>query len=314
MNMTARILTSAILVTGLVSLGSVPAGAASTDGTLRILGPGSVYTGPHHVVSLAARPGTSAKFSMQVVNTGSTPAQYRVAAPQQFDVTPQVAYGSLNITSFATGPDGWYTPVIAGGKALTLTVKLAASQPEPSVGAIQFELDATDGSQLAIETAYVVPFAGTGTQQSDLNVRSGSQPFVDANTDVREAIETAPSVKPGQTASFLVRLRNDGSTPSQLGLELGVLISDCADISATFALKATVLQSGHTVDVTDQLKNGGYLSPVVPAKGYKDVTVTVHYVALTDGCTSVLAHVLTWSSDGGFNNGQSGVLVINTAA
>jgi hypothetical protein len=190
------------------------------------------------------------------------------------------------------------------------------STTAPAFGGIQLELDAVDGAKLATEVAYVVPPAGIGTQQTDLNVRNGSQPFVDGTNAPSGAVETAPSLKPGQSARYLVRLRNDSSAPSQLGVELSLApsLTDCTDATATFQMAATVVQAGHTLNITNDVQNGGYLTPVVAAGGHVDVTATVHYLAPTAGCTwaAVVAH--TWSSDSGFNGGQSGLLINNSAA
>ena len=135
------------VATVLALLGLAPAAeAANTAGRLQVKGPGSVYTVNAATVSQATTPGTAATFSVKVLNTGTTVAQYNVKVFADYRLTVAATTGSLNLTPLAVGPDGYFTAPIQPGAAQTIALKLTPAPGTPQTSLVSYvQLFATDG-------------------------------------------------------------------------------------------------------------------------------------------------------------------------
>jgi len=207
----------AALLAATVGLGG-SAGAASHDGLLASHGAGSLYSEEGEAV-LAAVPGSSATYSVEVVNTGATLAQYQVKVVTYAGsdgTTPQVVTvtkGSTVVTALATGPDGYYTAPIAPGKVEILTVKVAVPKGLSKRDLnTSVELLAGDGTHLAW-TSLVTEVPGTGSSVSDIYARQGSQPYVGPYQTA-----SSPAVAKGSTVTFNLKVQNDGTTTQAVGI------------------------------------------------------------------------------------------------
>ncbi|KAA1419085.1 hypothetical protein F0U44_11535 [Nocardioides humilatus] len=250
-----------------------PAEAVNLDGRLQVKGPGSVYTVSGATVSLATSPGKGVTFSLKVVNTGTSVAQYNVKVFADSHLTVEATTGSLRLTPLAVGPDGYFTAPIEPGAAQTIALKTT-----PIAGTTQTSLltqvflyatnNTSNLSQVILDTEIRAPkSSGNGYA---LYAHNGSQPFVGG--DVSAQIATAPALKLGQTASYKVRLKNDSASSTEIGLYLD-------NVASCNAYYSTTVKAG-SVDVTADAVSGHYVTPSLAPGKYKELTVAIKYVAL----------------------------------
>ena len=250
-----------LLVAGLVSS---PSSAASHAGELRIKGPGTLYSGNGAVVSEAVAAGTTDKFELLVVNTGSTLAQYNIKV-SNYGLLANVDLfaGTLVLSPLSSSPDGYYTAPIAPGKSQALTLKVAIPSGSPQGSAVvSVSLQATDGTYLGSVTSQTEVKAPTyGTTDADVFAKQGSQPYIGGS--VNGQIATAPAINVGGSAVFTVKLQNDGSVPASVGASM-YTASDCS---------AVVVKDG-TVDITTAMQDGTYSTPVLGVHAARTLKVT----------------------------------------
>jgi hypothetical protein len=253
---------------------SSPTYAASHSGRLQIKGPGSVYSGPGALVAEAVGAGTTDQFQLQVVNTGSELAQYnikllRVGLPANSGLYT----GSLALTPLAAGPDGYYTAQIAPGKSQSFTLKVEVPSGTPQ-GSIDnyVVLYATDGTQLGYDIAQTEIKAPTyGATAADVFAKQGSQPYVGGS--VNGQITSSPATSVGGSATYTVKLQNNGPVPAAVFGRLSTWL-DCSTI---------VVKDG-TVDVTAALLNGTYATPVLAVHAAKTLSVTMKPTMAAGSC------------------------------
>ncbi len=273
-----------LLAAGLVvaTLGvGAPAQAASHDGILASRGGGSLYSGEPGdggQAILAAAAGSSATYSIEVINAGSQLAQYDVkiapgnAEPQIVTVTK----GSTVITGLALSADGYYTAPIAPGKAEVLTVKVAVPKGTPkSTLDTNVELLALDGTHLSwSQLSTVIP--GIGTSLADIYARQGNQTYVGPSQTA-----SSPAVAKGGSVTFNIKVQNDGTTTQAVG----VFIDGNQPVCGTWTIK-----DGST-DITSRFVNNGstvqgYPTPTLKP-GASKVLNAIYKRTSATGCGTV---------------------------
>ena len=207
-----RRLLAATAATAITTVATIVAGAApahaAASGQLLVKGTGSVYT-DNNGVNLGIIPGTGTKsFFFKVVNTGSENQQYTVDIEVfSSDMTASLFSGYKAVASPFT------TAVIRPGGSAVLTLKIAvdagAAQDE-YIAAVDL-LDPLTNDVLDSSFADANATYQTGTTQHDLFLKTGSQPFVGGSV---AQFLTASTLKVGQTATFTIRLKNNGATPA----------------------------------------------------------------------------------------------------
>jgi hypothetical protein len=255
-----------LLAAGLVS---TPTFAASHSGRLQIKGPGSVYSGTYTYAAEAVGAGSTDQFQLQVVNTGTEVAQYRIHVLHDGPQASSGLYtGSLALTPLAAGPDGYYTAPIAPGKtqSFTLKVVVAAGTPQASINNYVY-LNATDGTDLGWVTARTEIKAPTyGTTAIDLFAKQGSQAYVGGS--VIGQITSSPATSVGGSAAYTVKLQNDGTVPGPISASISPRSEDCTSV---------VVKDG-TADVTAALLNGTYVTPTLAVHSARTLAVTIKRV------------------------------------
>jgi hypothetical protein len=264
--------TAAVMTTGVIAS---PAMAASHQGRLQLKGVGPRYSGPGTVVSEAVAAGATDQFAVQVVNTGSTVAQFNIRIVGYGLAAKSDLYsGSSLLTPLASSPEGYYTVVLAPGKAQTFALKVVVPKGTPQ-GTIKnaVSLYATDGTALGgTSIALTETKAPTyGNTVEDVYARQGSQAWVgDANPGNRLEGQTAsaPALVVGGKAVFSVKVQNDGASPNPY---VGIYGFSPAGIScSTF----TIMDG--TRDVTAEMTDLGlwYEVPTLGVHESKTFTVT----------------------------------------
>lgn len=292
---TAAIGTTTIAAVATLAFGVQPANAAAS-GYLLSKGIGSIYS-KSDVVAIGVIPGGTAKTTYyKIVNTAST--------AETFKVTLGTFGAGLTATlynGFKAVPNVYTTPAIAPGKTLSLKVKmtLAAGTPQgpPSSTTALLELhDPVSNVELDESAAWANATNQTGTTRNDLFLKTGAQPFVGGSFGPQ--IETSNAIKVGSTATFVLRLKNDGATPAAISL------ARQSNVLCPSNFSTTVKQG--TQDVTAAVSTGSYTTGTLAPGAKKELKVLIKLVSATtcdymyegftasgpDGSITQLAHVI----------------------
>jgi hypothetical protein len=285
----------AILSTSLALVAATPAHAATgVSGYFLIKGTGSYYT-PASFISRSANPGATVSFDYKVVNSGQTASQFRVFM-QSRDAAGLYVNQTVFGTSTLVKSNVYYTPVIAPGQTYPLTLKVTVPSggirhiygadlflQDPAVAldpARLYEQSLDDGISEAVRAA---PSAGTTNQ--DLYLSTGTQPRIGGSccSDYGQTDNgglpflDASVVKPASTATFTLRLQNDGAAPSAIPLR--VFVPDYVDVKC----RASVAWGAGSSDVSATVLAGTYVTPTLAPGAHKDLTMRVHLFGCDPG-------------------------------
>ena len=286
----AAIGTSTVAVIASLAI-TVPPAHAAASGYFLTKGLGSIYSNVG-IVNLGVVPGGTAEtFYYKIVNTAATAESFEVDLGG-FGVGTATLYKGT-----AAVPDEYVTPAIAPGKTLALKVKVTLPAGTPQ-GEYTGFLDLSDPVSNAILDSVVFDANATnetGTKRNDLFLKTGSQPYVGGSFSPQ--YETAKAIKVGGTATFSLRLKNDGAAPAAIGLADIDPVS-CSDFSLT-------IKQG-TQNVTAAVLAGTYNTGTLAPGVKKELKVTIKLVSATtceniyygftasgpDGPVSQYAHVI----------------------
>ena len=282
----SAVLAAAALCTVAALASAPPPAHAAASGYLLMKGTGSVYTA-NNIVNLGVTPGTSKTWGLKIVNTGSTSQQFKIA----------VSDGSSNMTSTlllgsTAVPKPYFTAPVAPGKSLALNLKISVAAGAPQAEYATFVSLRDPETNLAIDgaTADANATYQTGNKRNDFYVKTGSQPYVGGSTT---QFTTATALKPGNTATFLLRVRNDGGTPAATTLN-DVQNFDCPG-------DFTVVVKQGTQDVTAAVAAGTYSTGVLAPGARKELKLTVKLKAATT-CTAAYFGFTASGVDGNFTS------------
>jgi hypothetical protein len=247
-----------------VFVGVAPAHAATSSGTITVKRSGATNFG--EIAGNAAGPGATASFQVRVTNTGSTLDQLVVRATyfDNFTAPMVVTQGSSDITALVNSSAGYVTPGLAPGQSVVLTA-VRHVDPDTMPGAASFDqvlfslFSRSGGSSLGTATAIVFsPVTSVGPSSSDLFVKSGLRQFAP-----KGAVSDAPTK--GASATFTLRLQNDGTTPNAVALK---------SLYPNLCQWIYVIKNGYK-DVTAAVAAGTYVTPILKPGTHHDLTVKV---------------------------------------
>jgi hypothetical protein len=268
----ARALLSVAVGVAAMAVGIVPASAANVSGELLIKGVGYNFT--HAYANFqSGRAGSAVTYTVRIVNNGPVTSQYRVELRQ-----PSATFGEATIYDGATAvPYGvpYFSPPLAPDATKNITVRITSLQ-----NAVQAIDDANvrlyDGSSLLELDEHLVAFniaaPSRGTTPYDVFVRNGAQLAVGGS--VSDQAMSAPPVRQGGAGTYSIRLQNDGTSATRIGLT-----SDgpyCAGVAVSF-------RSGFA-DVTTAVRSGTFQSNLLAPGAYQDLTATMKNVAAAPSC------------------------------
>lgn len=281
----ATLLAGAAVFAGLVLLHAQPSsGATSHAGQLQIHGPGTTYTASYGTaVSEAVAAGGAASYSLKIVNIGQTVGQFevRLNANSGNPAATTLYSATLDVTSLATSTPGFVTQALAPGKNQVLTVKVSPLANDPQgITFTNVDLYAMDGTHVSGQTMETnVQAPAKGTTAWDLFVRNGSQPWVGGSYTgpYGGQAETAPSIATTGSAQYTVRLQNDSTASTTVGLHMTNATPECDSFP--------VRVMDGTANVTAKVLAGTYVTPTPLAAGaHRDLIVTVKYSTAGNGC------------------------------
>jgi hypothetical protein len=272
---------AALFVTVLASAGTLavtvsPAHAA-TSGTLLTKGTGSYYSKAGYINLSAAR-GVVKTYSFKAVNTGSTAQRLRVTLGASAPLSAKLYRGLTLISS-----GSYLTPLTAPGGSVVLSVKASVPSGTPQssyYAGLQLSDPATN---TVLDTAYAVLHVAApakGTRRNDLFIKTGSQPYIGGSASYQYLSSSA--IKPGSTATFALRLQNDGTARAAITLDGAV--PGCPQMTVTVKLGTT--------NITAAVRAGTWSTGVLAPGARKDLTVSVKLGLLTacaEGSTSFQA-------------------------
>jgi len=264
---------AALFVTILAGVGTlavtVPPAHAATSGTLLTKGAGGYYSASGYAHLSAAR-SVVRTYSFKVVNTGSAAQRLRVTLGASAPLSARL-YRGLTLISSGT----YLTPLVAPGGSVALTVK--ASVPAGTQQSSYFaSLQLTDpATNTLLDTAYAVLHVAApakGTARNDLFLKTGSQPYVGGSVSYQYLSSSA--IKPGSTATFALRLQNDGTARAAITLDGGR--STCPQMTVTVKLGTT--------NITTAVRAGTWSTGLLAPGAKKDLIVSIKLVSAT-ACT-----------------------------
>ncbi len=242
---------------GILAFGVAPAHAAPTGYLLSKVA-GSNYSKAFNVYQ-GVVPGKARAFYYKIVNTSPIAENFKVDVTELYPAALEVTLykGSKKL------PNEYVTNPIPAGRTLTLKlmVKVTAGTPQGSLHTRVALRDPVTNQLLSDRYAYAVDTYQTGTTRNDLFVKTGSQPYVGGSRAGR--VESSNAVKVGKTATFLLRLKNNGTTHAAISL------SRPAPFSCGAALSITVKQG--TQNVTDRVLNGSYTTGTLAPGAKRDL-------------------------------------------
>ena len=255
---------------------------------LKLLAAGSVYTGRDHLVTgTVAASGDVMTYKLGVLNEDGVAHTYKIRLTASGSpATAQVWTSGFNAKALPTDANGYFvTPSIGAKKVVLFTLRVTPTAPGQTISAIDVDL-LTDSSLLieGIHTQTNTAAPATGSSSYELFATQGSQKYVGG--PVSGQTVTGPALNVGQTSTYTLHLRNDGSTAQQIGLKVTDL-DGCVG-SFTVAVKA-----GFKVWTTEAFA-GTYLTPLLAPGKYTQLTVAVKRTAA--GCASKTLQVQSLSS------------------
>jgi hypothetical protein len=255
-----------MLLAALVVARADRASAASFDALLEIRGPGTTYAGPGGTAGLVVGAGDTATYLVKVVNTGPGASQFKLQTLAfNNPAVTKMTLGTTDVTSIASNPEGLFTPPIGPGDSVTY--KLRVTLPDDAArgsALIETRIYTTLGTQFgSVKANTFLEAPAQGTTSWDLLARAGSDQFVGGS--IGEQAFAAP-IKTGRTAAFRLRLQNDGSLPSTIGLKIDYS-PECMS-----AFPMTVKDGAK--NVTAATTAGTYATPSLVAGRHRDLRVT----------------------------------------
>jgi hypothetical protein len=290
----AAIGTSTIAVVATIAF-AVPPAHAAASGHFLAKGTGSAYS-LYNVVNLGVVPGGTTKtFYFKFVNTSSTAQNFRAT---------MTTWGGAGLTAtlyqgYKAVPAEFVTPTIAPGKTLAFKVKVKLASGTPQ-GTYQAYLAMRDPvTNVIIGDVYADVFATnqTGTTRHDLFLKTGSQPYVGGSSP---QFETASTLRVGNTATFVLRMKNDGATPAAISLTGGRNFYYCP---SNFSI--TIKQGSQ--NVTAAVQAGSYSTGTLAPGAKKELKVSIKLLSATTCLTAYYAFTAS-GPDGDIT--QSGDVIV----
>lgn len=243
---------------------------------LKLLGVGSVYTGRDHLVTRTVpAPGAEMSYKLGVLNEDGVAHTYRIRLTQAGSpAQAEVWTSGFNARPLAVDAQGYFvTPSIGAGKVVLFQLRVTPTAPGQAISSVDVDLLTDTGLLIeGIDTQTNTAAPATGTGSFELFAKQGTQPFVGG--PVSGQTVTGPALNVGQTATYTVRLRNDGATAQQIGLR----VTDVDGCTGSFA---TTVKVG-TKNWTAAAFAGDYLTPLLAPGKYTQVTVAIKRTAA--GC------------------------------
>ena len=299
-----------------VTLGAARSGATTGfDGVLGIHGPGTVYAGTDGSadnltaqVSTEIDNGGIASFPVEVVNTGSVMAQYQVSlygqsGPVDYS-NEQLLTGGVDVTSPAeggtVGAQGYITNALAPGARQLFTLRIRPpklASPRPVAFGASLSLASIGGAhQLGSVGAFAV--VRTGWPGTDHDV------FASSNYQQKSYWMTAPTIKPGATASFQVTTRNSSATKTVQHVVVTQIPITPSGCPTPFEITASAGGKDITAAIlgTPGQQTPGYQTPALAAGQTSTLTVDARSVLPhphAPGClNTAMIYVDVFAADG----------------
>jgi len=256
--------------------------ANDPSASLQVSGPGTAFTATSHLVSQAVKSGSAASYVLRVTNTGAFAAAYYFKLAQSghastISLTTTVTniWGQTSTKTISADSNGNYaTGFIAAGKSqdFTLTVTPDKSNTQTSnVDAALYSGSTVEGTESTRTSITAV----NGTGAYDILAKQGSQ--LNVGGAVSGQFATAPALAAKGSATYTIRLQNDGSALDRIGLAAKANSTVCGtSFPAKYTVTSTnILGQTSTTDVTSDVNSGSYLTPYLQQGQYQDITVTI---------------------------------------
>ncbi len=273
-----------VAAAGILAFGVAPAHAAPT-GLLLTKVAGSNYSKALDVYQGAIPGGKARAYYFKIVNTSPTAENFKVNVSNFYkaELESTLYKGSKKL------PDEYVTNAIPASGTLTLKLmlKVTAGTPQDIYSAAVVLRDPVTNEVLDHAYTHVSATHQTGTTRHDLFVKTGSQPYAGGS---RAQAESSNALKVGKTATFLLRLKNSGTTHAAINLVRSSL-PGCGAVSMT-------VKQG-TQNVTDRVLNGSYNTGTLAPGAKRDLKAIFKLQSTPpSGCTDWLGGFTASGPDG----------------
>ncbi|HWJ10958.1 MAG TPA: choice-of-anchor D domain-containing protein [Nocardioides sp.] len=243
---------------------------------LKVLGIGSLYSGKDQLVTRGVTAaGKVMIYKLGILNEDSLGRSFKVRLTSSGSpATAQVWSTGFGAKALPTDDSGAFiTPLVAAGKVVTLDLKVTPTAPGQHLSRVDVDLLTDFGAVIeSVDTETNTPAPAKGTSSYELTATQGSQPYVGGPVDNQTS--TAPALNVGQSATFTVKLKNDGTTATNIGLK----VTDVDGCAGSFS---TVVRVGTAV-WTNEAFAGTYSTPLRTPGQYTTAQVVVKRVSA--GC------------------------------
>ena len=272
-----------VAAAGVLAFGVAPAHAAAT-GLLLSKVAGSNYSEAVEMYQGVIPGGKARAFYYKIVNTSPTAENFKVNVTEfdPVELESTLYKGSKKL------PNEYVTNAIPAGRTLTLKlmVKVTAGTPPGAYGAQVLLRNPMTNQTLDVRNAFAFGTYQTGTTHNDLFVKTGSQPYAGGS---HGQYESSNALKVGKTATFLLRLKNNGTTHAAISLFRRVL-SNCGEVSMT-------VKQG-TQNVTDRVGNGTYNTGTLAPGAKRDLKVIFKLQSAPPWCSQRFEEFIASGPDG----------------
>ncbi len=254
-------------------------GSATPPADLAIRGVGALYTGHDHLVTrVVSAAGRSQTYPVEVTNDDVVSRSYGIhlqagGAAANAQLRP-AGWGP----ALTPGPDGdFLIGPIGPGETERYSLVVTPTEAGQGPSRVQVVLEGSTGAPIesvTTETNIAAPVHGTTSYE--LFAKQGSQPFIGGPTSGETT--TGPALHVGGSVAYVLRLRNDGAAPTQIGLRLSD-VDGCAGAFTTTAAVGTRV-------VTGDVYAGAFLTRVLSPGAFQDVRVTIRRTS--PGCPARL--------------------------
>ena len=208
--------------------------AASTAGDLRVKGPGNTAYHQGFYNTLVGNEGATLTWTFQVVNRGSTLAQFNVAVVDASEAALELYDGSLFLKPLASGPDGYYTKALPPGASQVLTAKMKIPVGPGHYYVSLLRLRPVNDPYALIDEVAMIgnQTAPAATRPHSFAIKSGGQPY--AGNGHANALVTAGTISPTGTATFTAVVKNGSQSPASPSFHVdGKGVFGCSNYTVT---------------------------------------------------------------------------------
>jgi hypothetical protein len=278
----AVVASAAVIVASVVTLSAPGAGADTVSAALGARIGSGPYAGLDEThqngytsfLGKVVAPGKTAKFSLEVLNNGTTTSDFNlhlVSTPPGGSV--RFLVGKTDVTSSVEAAAGYETPVLAPSKRFLVTAEMTAPATATADDFFDFCDVVLSSPDQLVQYGHTFDFIDvgmtTGSTDHDLFVKTAGQSSVRA-AELNPGV-SSKTIKPGQKATYVLTLKNDSTID---GVAVALIGKSFSGNCANFVPKAMLGKRDITAALLDASPGSEFAVDLDAGKSAK-ITLTV---------------------------------------